>query len=205
MSPSWTVRRPMIWGLVVINILFIGTLLYLAPRTILHSRLPANASTLPVLAAPAAFELTRETGEGFSSASLKGRPWIADFIFTRCPNQCPAMSFRFAALQKTLPSGVRLVSFSTDPEYDSPARLSEYAQRFKADPKKWVFLTGNLGVIHGIQTELHLIKAEERDPGLHSLRFVLMDSEGRARGYYDSEDGGSLEKLNKDLKKLERA
>ena len=204
MSPSFIVRRPMIWALVIINLVFIAVIVYLIPRTALRAWVPSGAQ-LPVLAAPAAFELTRETGEGFSSDSLNGHPWIANFIFTRCPNQCPAMSVRFAALQKTLPPGVKLVSFSVDPEYDSPEKLREYSARFKADPNKWIFLTGQLSVIHRLQTELHLVKAEERDPGLHSLRFVLMDGEGRARGYYDSTDSASLKKLTKDLKRLETA
>jgi len=205
MSPSWTIRRPMIWALVIINILFIGVIIYLAPRTILRANVSGGASTMPVLASIERFELTRESGEGFSSSSLQGHPWIANFIFTRCPNQCPAMSFRFAALQKVLPLGVRLVSFSVDPEYDSPTRLQEYAKRFNANPEQWVFLTGSLDVTHRLQSSLHLIKPDEKDPGLHSLRFVLMDGNNNARGYYDSEDPASLEKLTKDLKKLERS
>lgn len=203
MIPAWNVRRPMVWTLLIVNIVFIGVLLYLAPRTILRARVPSAPSTLPILATISPFELFRENGENFSSASLNGRPWVADFIFTRCPHQCPAMSFRFAALQKILPPDVRLVSFSVDPEYDSPSRLSEYAQRFKADPKKWAFLTGDLEVVRRIQSELHLIKPGEQDPGLHSLRFVLMDGEGNARGYYDSEESASLEMIIKDLKKME--
>ncbi len=203
MSPTWTVRRPMLWFLLIVNIVFIGVLFYLVPRTILRARIPAGPATLPILAATAPFDLIRENGENFSSSALKGQPWIADFIFTRCPNQCPAMSFRFAALQKILPPGVHLVSFSVDPEYDSPQKLMEYAKRFKADPKKWVFLTGDLGVIHRIQSDLRLIKPEEQDPGLHSLRFVLIDGKGNARGYYDSSESASLEILAKDLKKME--
>ena len=203
MSPAWTVRRPMVWILLVVNILFFGVILYLAPRTILRSRVPSAPSTLPILATAAPFELIRESGENFSSGELRGHLWIANFIFTRCPHQCPAMSFRFSALQKILPPGVRLVSFSVDPEYDSPNRLAEYAERFQADPKKWIFLTGNLGVIRRIQADLHLIKPGEQDPGLHSLRFVLMDGEGNARGYYDSEESASLEMIIKDLKKME--
>ncbi len=74
MSPSWTVRRPMVWVLVVVNIVFLGVILYLLPRTVLLVRTPQAASSLPVLAAPRAFELTRENSTSFSSAALKGRP-----------------------------------------------------------------------------------------------------------------------------------
>ncbi len=203
MSPSWKVGKPMAWTLVVVNVAFLAIILYLAPRTILRVRTPQATSSLPILAMPRAFELTREDGTSFSSNALKGHPWIADFIFTRCPNQCPAMSFRFAKLQKILPSGVKLVSFSVDPEYDSPDRLLEYGRKFEAESDKWAFLTGPAETIHGIQSDLKLTKPEEREPGLHSLRFVLMDGEGNARGYYDSEDNASLETLMKDLKKLE--
>ena len=205
MSPSWTVRKSMVWALVAVNVFFIAVIVYLAPRTILRVRTPQSSSSLPVLATPRDFELTRENSASFSSSALKGHPWVADFIFTRCPNQCPAMSFRFAKLQKILPAGVKLVSFSVDPEYDSPARLLEYGHRFEANPEKWIFLTGPADTVHGIQSDLKLTKPEEREAGLHSLRFVLMDGQGHARGYYDSQDNASLETLMKDLKKLETA
>lgn len=194
--------RPVLWTLLLVNAVFLAVIFYLAPRTMMRVRIPVPASSvLPVLAEPAPFSLTRESGEAFSSEELKNRPWVADFIFTRCPNQCPAMGFKLAALQKTLPQPVRLVSFSVDPGHDTPAVLQTYAQRFGAQPERWIFLTGDAGTIRRIQSDLKLSNGE--DPNLHSLRFVLMDAAGRARGTYDSEDAAALERLKKDLKRLE--
>ena len=113
------------------------------------------------------------------------------------------MSFRFSSLQKTLPKNVKLVSFSVDPEYDSPDKLQKYAERFQADSNRWVFLTGSFETIHKIQSDLKLVGTDTPEPGLHSLRFVLLDGEGRARGYYDSEDNASLAGLSKDVNRLE--
>ena len=203
MSSPWTMRRSMVWVLVVVNVLFLGVILYLLPRTVLRVRVSPKAVTLPVLSEPVSFSLVRETGQTFTSETLKNNAYIADFIFTRCPNQCPTMSFRFASLQKTLPKNVKLVSFSVDPQYDSPDKLQKYAERFQADSNRWVFLTGSFETIHKIQSDLKLVGTDTPEPGLHSLRFVLLDGEGRARGYYDSEDNASLAGLSKDVNRLE--
>ena len=202
--PAWTLRKPFIVFLIVLNIAFIGVILWLAPKTVrVRVSKETSANGLPVLASAAPFELIRETGESFKLSDLAGKNWVADFVFTRCPNQCPTMSFRFASLQKTLPKNVKLVSFSVDPQYDSPDKLQKYAERFQADSNRWVFLTGSFETIHKIQSDLKLVGTDTPEPGLHSLRFVLLDGEGRARAYYDSEDNASLAGLSKDVNRLE--
>ena len=200
--PAWTLRKSFVIFLVVLNIAFIGVILWLAPKTVrVRVSKETSANGLPVLASAAPFELIRETGESFKLSDLAGKNWVADFVFTRCPNQCPTMSSRFALLQKKLPPNARLVSFSVDPSYDSPPVLQAYAQKFGADPQKWVFLTGDTAAISKIQSDLKLSAAGE-DPGMHSLRFVLLDGKGNVRGYYDSEDAQALVQLSKDLSKL---
>src|SRR5207237_7654617 len=89
------------------------------------------------------FQLVNQNGQPFGSAQLAGRVWIADFIFTSCPGPCPMISSRMSELQKPLSNtDVLLVSFSVDPEKDTPEVLRGYAERLHAQPDRWDFLTG---------------------------------------------------------------
>jgi protein SCO1/2 len=96
-----------------------------------------------------------------------------------------------------------LVSFSVDPEFDTPAVLSEYAGRFHANTKQWVFLTGDKKRIHALAQSGFLVGGVE-DVTLHTTRFVLVDRQARVRGYYDSTDEESLRRLLKDARSLVR-
>jgi len=160
------------------------------------------------------FSLTERSGRRIELADLKGKVWIADFIYTNCPDTCPLQSAQMAELQKDL-SGekeVQLVSISVDPARDTPEALSEYAQRFGADPERWFFLTGEKEVIYRLAWEgFHLaaieIPPEARDhtgaSHMHSARFMLMDRQGQIRGYYDSNrDPEALQRLLRDVKAL---
>jgi protein SCO1/2 len=174
---------------------------YLGSRVVMRIRLPKPAQvSAPLSASITPFTLTRENGDAFSSEQLKDGPWVASFLFTRCPNQCPALSERLRALQNTLPDRARLVSFTVDPAHDTPQELSSYARRFSADPARWLFLTGDPAVLKRVQTDLGL--STDEDPNLHSLRLVLIDARNRARGYYDSGEPEALARLQKDLKGL---
>src|SRR5689334_24366880 len=99
---------------------------------------------LPDLGTVPPFALTERAGTPLGAADLAGHVWIADFVFTRCPDFCPALTGRMAGLQKRLAAGddpVRLVSFSVDPAHDTPAVLTAYATRAGASGT-WLFATG---------------------------------------------------------------
>src|SRR5947209_402521 len=83
------------------------------------------------------FSLTDQSGQTFTSDQLRGHTWVADFIFTTCGNVCPIMSRKMAELQQMTPSGVKLVSFTVNPEFDTPAVLKDYAKTLKADESRW--------------------------------------------------------------------
>jgi protein SCO1 len=89
--------------------------------------------------------LIERSGKQVSLADLRGKIWIADFIYTHCTDTCPLQTADMAKLQDRWlkEPKVELVSFSVDPEHDTPQVLSRYAGRFKADPKRWLFLTGH--------------------------------------------------------------
>ncbi len=148
-----------------------------------------------------AFELTDDKGQPFGSEDLRGTVWVASFAFTSCPSVCPKLMERMAEVQhrtRNAPA-VRLVTFSVDPEVDTPEKLRAYAQRFKASPARWSFLTGDTQVIQDVVVASFRVALGDKESAfqiLHSERFVLVDREGRIRGYFDADDAG-IEALSK--------
>ena len=195
----WSLQAILLLGLVG------GTFVYIWQQT--------RALRLPVLGTVPNFSLTERSGRPVTLADLHGKVWVADFVFTHCAGPCPLMSRHMASLQALLvPShDVRLISFSVDPERDTPQVLTEYARKFGADPERWLFLTGDKKIIYELaQKGFTLVAGEippaERRPDeeaiLHSTKFALVDGNGRIRGYYDSETPDPLKKLLLDTEKL---
>ncbi len=156
---------------------------------------------LPVYGIAPSFVLTDEKGHAFKSEELKGRVWVADFIFTRCQGQCPIMSSQMLGLQNAS-KDVDFVSFSADPDFDTPSVLLAYAERLGADLERWRFLTGSRESLNSVAAGFRMNKVDE--PLFHSASFVLMDPAGRVRGYYDANDAERMQSLKKDLKALRR-
>jgi protein SCO1/2 len=174
----------------------------------------AAPQELPVYGQIPDFQLTERSGQSAGLKDLLGKIWIADFIFTRCMGPCPLMSSRMRMIQEKVKerTDIKLISFSVDPDYDTPERLQAYAERFGARSGQWLFLTGDKAQIHKLsQQHFHLgvsdiPEAEREAPDQtvsHSSKFVLVDAQGRIRGYYASDELGFLDKLMKDLKTLE--
>lgn len=165
-----------------------------------------RAPKLPDYGAVPAFTLTAQSGQPFVSATaLRGHIWIADFIYTHCTGPCPMMTTRMRRIQQSLESRpqVRLVSFTVDPERDTPAVLAAYAERFHADPARWYFLTGERTALQSLNRQA--FKLGDVDATLeHSTRFVLVDGRSRIRGYYHSGDPDSMAKLLDDVAALEK-
>lgn len=158
------------------------------------------------------FRLTDQRGLPVSLADLQGKVWVADFIFTRCGGPCPRLTKAMARLQKEFSAApsVRLVSFSVDPSYDTPAVLSDYAARFGADPARWSFLTGETSAVHGLIVDSFKMAVQEnkgaaRRPGeevTHSLHFAVVDGTGRIRGYFTAVEDDSLDRLRRRVESL---
>jgi protein SCO1/2 len=164
----------------------------------------------PRLAALPAFRLTERSGQPLTLALLRGRPWIADFIFTQCAGACPAMTARLARLQSEVP-GLTFVSFTVDPAHDTPEVLARYAASFHAGPG-WLFATGSQQDLYALSVggfKMAAMEVPVREqvaggdgPFLHSSKFVLVDGEGQVRGYYDSTDEQALRALVADVERL---
>lgn len=167
----------------------------------------AKAPELPSYANIPPFTLTSQSGEDFNSQTeLAGKVWIADFIFTSCAGPCPRMSSFMLRLQNEFQSlpDVRLVSFTVDPAVDVPSVLAEYAGRFKADPKRWFFLTGAREDLQKLCREAFLL-GDVTGNLEHSTRFVLVDKHGALRGYYMSALVDDMNKLISDTRALAKA
>lgn len=174
----------------------------------------AGGQSLPVLGRVADFALVDQTGAPVTRAAFAGRPWIANFIFTRCPSVCPRITQRMRAVQgaaQRQSDALQLVSFSVDPEHDAPAVLKSYADAYGADPTIWKFLTGSTASIDAIARSFAVALDGEADPGksdfgiMHSGHLILVDGEARIRGYYPSAEEGVEQRILVDLKKLDVA
>ena len=161
-----------------------------------------------------AFSLTERSGQPVDLENLRGKIWVASFLFTRCAGPCLQIAGNMARLQHDLAdvADLRLVSFTVDPEYDTPAILSAYAARFQADPARWLFLTGEPNLVydllrHGFKVGVESTQGAERKPGnekTHSTKLVLLDRRGHIRGYFDGTDPLALEQLVKEVRLLEQ-
>jgi protein SCO1/2 len=152
------------------------------------------------------FSLIDKSGTPVTLADLKGQVWVANFFFTNCPAQCPAMNLRMGQIQRALPDGAaaKLVSITVDPDNDSPEVLAEYAKTFHAKDDRWLFLTGDKQAIIRLAKEGFKLPAGE-NPNDHSLRLALVDRDGRIRGYYNSTDEKSVAELQERLIELLKA
>jgi cytochrome oxidase Cu insertion factor (SCO1/SenC/PrrC family) len=158
------------------------------------------------------FRLTERSGRTLSLTDMRGKIWIASFIFTRCTGPCPQVTGTMARLQSELgdlagKDGVLLVSFTVDPDRDNLDDLREYADHFGADKDRWLFLTGPKEVIDPL-CEQGFGLGLQREPGkeiTHSTRLVLVDRYGHKRGYFDGRSVDDAGQPVDDLPRLKDA
>jgi protein SCO1/2 len=169
---------------------------------------------LPVLGRVPQFQFVNERGQPFGTADLRGKAWVANFVFTRCPSICPLITQKMAWLQRQtagVGEAIHLVSFTVDPEYDSPEVLREYARKHGADPARWTFLTGDpkrmrQTIVDGFKVGVGGSSTRQDVANLfHSTRFVLVDPTGGIRGYYRSEEAESMDQLVSQLNQLAKS
>jgi protein SCO1 len=165
---------------------------------------------LPIMGQLPQFSLTERAESEVTRDKLERHVWVASFLFTHCAGQCPMIVNSVQRVQKALvfKDRFRLVSFTMDPERDTPEVLRDYAVKVSADPYKWLFLTGEREKLQKlIKDGFRLAVVEGLDEGddvTHSSKLVLVDGYSRIRGYYDAEDQEQVKRLIKDAKKLLR-
>ena len=129
------------------------------------------------------FTVNERGGRTLARRDLLGEVWVAQFIFTRCAGTCPVMVSRMYALSKKLPQA-KYVSFTVDPEHDTPEVLARYA-RNNSLPPDWLFATGTQAQMQSLAKDGFKISmgpgSKPEEPIIHSDRFVLVDRYGRVR------------------------
>ena len=164
------------------------------PTSRVEPRQPASLDDLdyPV----GSFSLTERDGRTVTEKDLAGKVWIASFVFTRCPGNCPVVTATVRRLQSELAGerDVMFVTFTVDPKHDNPDELRKYAERYQADSKRWLFLTGDRATIHKLLQERFKQSAGD-EPGpdtkpgeefsTHSTRLVVVDRKNVIRAMYD--------------------
>lgn len=168
-------------------------------------------AALPVEVAPPvtvpAFTFTDRSGQSVSNTDLLGKVWVASFVFTRCEGTCPKVTMTLHDLQSKLNLAgrpdLRLVSFTMDPDHDTPDVLRKYAADpiHKAESDRWLFLTGSEGQVRGLmKNTFKLAFQQNADPNTppgrkydHGTFVFVVDKKGQVRGHFDGLKGASDE------------
>jgi cytochrome oxidase Cu insertion factor (SCO1/SenC/PrrC family) len=156
---------------------------------------------ISVIGPVADFTLTNQDGQITTLADLTNHVWLADIVFTRCAGPCPRLTQQMKSLQEKLPAGstAKLVTLTTDPEFDSPTVLKKYGERVNADFNRWTFLTGTKREIAQLASgSLKLstmpVKLEDQkdaaDLFIHGTLFVVVDKHARLRTYFETGGDG---------------
>ena len=171
---------------------------YFLKETNINNDLPSSGSVPD-------FEFADSNGKIITLKDMKGKVWVADFIFTTCTMACPIMTGNMNIIHKTFKNdnNVRIVSISVYPEYDTSDILKEYASRYNANTNRWHFLTGpEESVKKIIKTGFKI--GDYEDIIFHSEKFALVDISGNIRGYYNGMKTEDISQLKKDINKLLR-
>ncbi len=199
------------WLIVVLGLFIVMLVLYRSTE----SNEPTAPSSLRKIAVVPPFALTERSGKIITNRELAGKIWVADFIYTTCPGPCPLITAGMAKIQTAVANDpqVMLVSFTVDPETDTPPVLSKYADSYGADPNRWCFLTGpekeqfdliQNGFLQIVQDN----SGKPPEPGqykvTHSTYIALVDGDGNLRGFYPGDSDEGRANVLRDIKVLEK-
>lgn len=178
-----------------------------------ESPVALSANSAEALGDLADFALTERSGKPVAKKDLAGTVWVAGFVFTRCTGPCPKVTGNMKRLQELLKgTHAKLVTFSVDPDYDTPEVLRAYAEGVGADPERWWMLTGPRATIDGLMPSF-VAKNQRAEPGTapvgefvtHQTRLWVIDAQGRIRGIYSGESDEHLELIAARVRFLEGA
>ena len=178
--------------------IYIGVAIFLIISFFFKDSQPVKE--LPEIGNIPQFEFTNSDGNIVTLDNLKGKVWVADFIFTTCTMACPMMTGNMNIVHKKFKKNdnVRLVSISVYPEFDTPEVLKNYASQYDADTEKWLFLTGKEDAVKDIIRDGFKI-GDYEDIIFHSEKFALVDKKGIIRAYYNGMKSEDMKQLKKDI------
>lgn len=197
---------------VTAKLFFLATGLFFG-LAVIHDAWEKLQQPPPIYGPVPEFVLRNQLGDTFGSSDLQSKVWVANFIFTRCKTVCPVFSQAMENLQtQTLkgsnPGDLQLVSFSVDPDFDTPEVLRTYSQNYNAKNGYWHFLTGSTDavkdvVIRGLKVHMgDADKVEKPEALLHGSHFVLVGRNMNIRGYYPVDDEQTIDQILRDINKL---
>lgn len=168
-----------------------------------------GATRLPFVKHIEDFTLENVDGKPLSFSQLDGKVRLVSFIYTKCPDVCPATSNVMATIQQDLKNKgifgteVSFVSITFDPKTDTPQVLDHYANAFHADRNGWFFLRGNEDTIGQI-TKQFGVGVERLPDGsyIHTMRTFLVDKEKNVRKMYGMGAGMDINEIVSDIERL---
>lgn len=153
------------------------------------------------------FQFTSQLHQPVGSKDLDGTIYVTDFFFATCPDICKEMSSQLVRVQEAFRDEpeVKIVSFTVNPEYDTPDVLKEYGERYGAKEGKWHFLTGDRDKIYALAKQgffLPVMQVEGQQDFIHSEKFMLVDKDRYVRGIYNGTDREDVDRLIIEIKVL---
>jgi protein SCO1/2 len=163
----------------------------------------------------AQFSFLNQLGDTITNKDVAGKIFVTDFFFTTCGGICPKMTHQLSRVQSEFidDPNFLILSHTVNPSIDTVETLYKYAERFKADPKKWWFLTGTKKALYTMARKSYLVVPDEADPNfehggesdfLHTENFALIDPDGRIRGMYDGTNPSDVDELMRDVYDLKK-
>jgi protein SCO1/2 len=202
------------WLIAVLGIFLLIVLLYRGTEPTPQELAAAARPRLPKISTIPPFTLNERSGKVITNSDLAGKVWVADFVYTMCPGPCPMVTAEMAKIQQAVANDphVQLVTFTVDPQTDTPPVLAAYADKFHADANKWWFLTGPEKPLYDLIEKGFLQAVEDNRRSqqdgqftvTHSTNFALIDTNGIMRGSYKSQDPDDCQQMLSDIAALER-
>ncbi|MGM0903630.1 MAG: SCO family protein [Bacillota bacterium] len=155
------------------------------------------------------FTFKNQDGEDFGLADLSGEVWVADFIFTNCETVCPPMTANMSKLHQRLQDegieDIKFVSFSVDPEVDTPDVMNEFMGRYELNTADWIFLSGypqeTIQQFAEKNFRTIVVKPENEDQVIHGTQFYLVNQEGKIVKDYSAVSDVPYDEIIKDIKR----
>ena len=174
-----------------------------------------KSSQLPVLGNPghhvAQFSFVNQDGQTITNKDVAGKIYVVEYFYTTCKGICPKMNENMTNIYQAFRGNknVMILSHTVDPKHDTVQAMKEYSLRFDADPKQWEFLTGDKRKLYDMARYSYLISAKDDTSGIsidqdfiHDNHWVLVDRDGRLRGFYDGLKMSDVHRLIADINKL---
>jgi len=164
-----------------------------------------SRTNLPILDTVPSFEFTERSGAPFGQMDMLGKINVVDFIFTRCKAVCPTMAVEMKSLYDLYAHSdlVQFVSIDVDPEHDSLPVMREYLSNLGVTDNRWVFIRSEMDEVRSLSETGFKLSSDF--PANHSPRFVLVDPQGRIRGYYEHLDPAAMKRLRQDIRAIARS